>query len=80
MKRLRIVVVEDDALVGMLLAETLVEMGHEVFEIVATEAEAVAAAARHKPDLMIVDVRLREGNGVCAIAQYCKPDQCRICS
>jgi CheY-like chemotaxis protein len=67
MKPLRILVAEDDALIGMLLAELLVEMGHEVRGVAATEADAVIAAARHKPDLMILDARLGEGSGVAAI-------------
>jgi two-component system, response regulator PdtaR len=46
MKTLRILVVEDDALFGMLLAELLAMMGHDVCGIEATEADAVAAAVR----------------------------------
>ncbi len=61
---LRILVVEDDVLIGMLLADMLGEMGHVVCSVEATEANAIAAAAQHKPDLMIVDVRLHVGNGI----------------
>jgi CheY-like chemotaxis protein len=64
---LRVLVVEDDALVGLLLAETLGEMGYEVCGIAATEAEAVSAAAIQKPDLMIVDARLGAGSGLTAM-------------
>jgi len=39
---LRILVVEDDALLQMLMCETLTCMGHEVCAVAATEAEAVA--------------------------------------
>jgi two-component system, response regulator PdtaR len=67
MKALRILVVEDDALIGMLFADLLVEMGHEVCAIEATEANAVAAATRCSPDLMIVDARLGKGSGVSAV-------------
>ena len=42
-------------MIAMLLAEVLREMGHEVCATAATEDAAVAAAVRHKPDLMIVD-------------------------
>jgi len=42
-------------------------MGHAVCAVAATEEEAVAAAARHKPDLMIVDQHLRAGIGVSAV-------------
>ena len=64
MTPLRIVVVEDDEMVGWVLAETLAAMGHDVCAVEATEGAAVAAAARHRPDLLIVDVGLGEGNGV----------------
>lgn len=67
MTALRVMVVEDDALIGMLLGEMLVGMGHDVCAIEATEADAVTAAARCRPDLMIVDVRLGEGSGVSAV-------------
>jgi two-component system, response regulator PdtaR len=69
MKALRVLVVEDEAMIAMLLAEVLRELGHEVCATEATEAGAVAAAARHKPDLMIVDDELRKGSGIAAVEQ-----------
>ena len=67
MGRLRVLVVEDDAVIGELLAETLVGMGHDVCGIESNESDAVAAANRCKPDLMIVDAHLSVGSGVSAI-------------
>ncbi|HXP73504.1 MAG TPA: response regulator [Stellaceae bacterium] len=67
MKARRVLVMEDDALIGALLADVLEAMGHGVCAIEATEADAVAAAARCGPDLMIVDAWLLEGNGVSAV-------------
>jgi CheY-like chemotaxis protein len=67
LKALRVLVVEDDALVGMLYSEFLAEMGHSVCAIAATEAEAVAEAGQCNPDLMIVDALLNEGSGVAAV-------------
>jgi CheY-like chemotaxis protein len=69
MTALRVLVVEDDAVIGMLLAEMLEDMGHDVCAVEATEANAVIAAARWHPDLMIVDVRLGEGSGVAAVEE-----------
>ena len=63
MKALRILVVEDDAMIGALLAETLEDLGHIVCAVETKAANAVAAAARHHPDLMIVDVGLGEASG-----------------
>ena len=68
MTALRVLIVEDDAMIGQLLAETLVELGYEVCGVEATEAGAVSAAARHRPDLMIVDVNLAGGSGLAAMA------------
>jgi CheY-like chemotaxis protein len=69
MKALRVLVIEDDALIAMLLSELLASMGHDVCATAATEAEAVIAAARHRPDLMIVDAGLGRGSGVSAVEE-----------
>jgi len=69
MKALRVLVVEDEMLIGMLLADTLGAMGYDVCAVEATETGAVAAAARCNPDLMIVDARLRDGSGVSAVEE-----------
>jgi two-component system, response regulator PdtaR len=66
---LNILVVEDDFLIGTLLSETLVGLGHCVFAVERTEAGAVAAAARLQPELMIVDAHLSNGNGISAVEQ-----------
>jgi CheY-like chemotaxis protein len=41
MKALRVLVIEDDVLVAMLLAEVIQGMGHDVCATAYTEAEAV---------------------------------------
>jgi DNA-binding response OmpR family regulator len=67
MKALRVLIVEDDALIGLLLSELLAGMGHKVCAIAATEADAVSAAIRNRPDLMIVDAGLGRGSGISAV-------------
>ena len=67
MTALRILLVEDNAIIAMALADLLKGGGHEVCAIAETESEAVAAADRCKPDLMIVDPNLYEGSGVSAV-------------
>ena len=69
MKAHRVLIVEDDALLGVYLAELLIGMGHEICAIEATEADAVSAAAQRGPDLMIVDARLGHGSGVTAVEE-----------
>ncbi|HPU14496.1 MAG TPA: response regulator [Polymorphobacter sp.] len=68
MPQFDILVVEDDAMIAMLLAEMLEVMGHSVCATEATEAGAVAAALAHRPGLMIVDAQLQQGSGVTAVA------------
>jgi two-component system, response regulator PdtaR len=79
-RSLRVLIVEDDAIISMLLAELLAELGYDVCATAATEAEAVAAAIRDKPDLMIVDARLRGGSGVSAVAEILQAGRSRIFS
>ncbi len=69
METLRVLVVEDYALIAMLLSELLASMGHDVCATAASEAETVIAAARYAPDLMIVDAGLGRGSGVSAVEE-----------
>jgi DNA-binding NtrC family response regulator len=71
-EHLRLVIVEDDALIAMDLSELLVGMGHDVCAIASTEGDAEAAAANCHPDLMIVDGSLRDGSGVAAMLRILK--------
>ncbi len=59
--------VEDDAVISALVADILGELGHDVCGTARTELEAIDAAARHVPDLMIVDAYLETGSGVSAM-------------
>ncbi len=68
-RTLRILIVDDDAVLSGLLAETLDSRGHVICGIEATEDGAVQAAARERPDLIIVDVSLALGSGIRAIEQ-----------
>ena len=68
MTALNVLIIEDEAIVAMLVADLLVAMGHEVCAIEATEAGAVTAAGRCRPDLMIVDAHLADGTGTSAVA------------
>ena len=44
-------------------------MGHEVCAVATTETDVVAAESLQRPDLLIADVHLAEGNGILAVAQ-----------
>ncbi|MGI4746011.1 MAG: response regulator [Janthinobacterium lividum] len=65
---IRILIIEDDAVIASLLAEVLTGLGYDVCATAATESAAVVAAARFAPNLMIVDVELETGSGISAVA------------
>jgi CheY-like chemotaxis protein len=72
MTALRVLIVEDDAIVAMLYGEVLAGMGYEVCATESDEAGAVTAAIQHSPDLMIVDERLGDGSGLMAVEEILK--------
>jgi two-component system, response regulator PdtaR len=60
-----ILIVEDEALIAMLLTESLESGGHQVMGPAATETEALALCEAARPDLALLDINLRDGsNGV----------------
>jgi DNA-binding NarL/FixJ family response regulator len=63
----RILVVEDDSLLSMMVVETLTEDGYQVIGTASNHQDAVALAVSERPDLVIMDVRLAKGtDGVSA--------------
>ena len=64
----RVLVVEDEMLIGMLLEDMLTDMGHVVVAIVPRVNEALAAAQREAFDLAILDVHLN-GQAVFPVAE-----------
>jgi two-component system, response regulator PdtaR len=69
---LRVLIVEDEPIIAMLVRDVVTSLGHLVCDIVATEADAVATALTSRPDLMIVDAGLRSGSGVSAMQTILK--------
>ncbi len=64
---MRILIVEDEALIAWMLADSLEGAGHEVVGPAGTMAEALALceAAPAPPELALLDINLRDGsNGV----------------
>jgi CheY-like chemotaxis protein len=58
---MQVLVVEDDVLLAECLGETLLDDGHVVCGVTSSVAEAVALARRHRPDIAILDMQLRDG-------------------
>ncbi len=66
---LKVMIVEDDALVAMGVQLTLSELGHDVVGIAASEMEALALAQVERPQLALMDIRLRGANDGVQVAQ-----------
>ncbi|MBB3891012.1 DNA-binding NarL/FixJ family response regulator [Phenylobacterium haematophilum] len=71
---MRIMVVEDDALIALDIVGLLEDMGHEVVAEAADATEAWALAEDGRPDIALVDIRLARGvdGGVLARELYDK--------
>ncbi|MBL0700608.1 MAG: response regulator [Desulfosarcina sp.] len=59
MSNLKILVVEDEAIVALDLKNSLKNLGYEVADVVASGEEAVARALALSPDLVLMDIMLK---------------------
>lgn len=59
---MRILIVEDEALIAMMLTDSLEGGGHEVMGPAATMAEAMALCDALRPELALLDINLRDGS------------------
>jgi DNA-binding response OmpR family regulator len=65
----RILVVEDEALIAWLLGDALERHGYVVVGPAATQSAALELVERERPQMAIVDVGLKEGDGISAAEQ-----------
>ncbi len=66
---LNLLVIEDEALVAMLVEDALTLHGHRVIGIADTVAAAMALAEQDRPDLVLCDVKLADGDSGLTAAQ-----------
>lgn len=66
---LKVMIVEDDALVALGVQLTVSELGHDVVGIAASELEALALAQADRPQLALMDIRLRGTSDGIQVAQ-----------
>jgi DNA-binding NarL/FixJ family response regulator len=59
---MRVLIVEDDAIVAMHLAMLLTELGHEICATAASATAAIEQAAKYEPDIVLMDIRLAQGS------------------
>jgi DNA-binding response OmpR family regulator len=63
----RVLIVEDEPIIAILLRMVVSRMGHAVIGIEAREDGAVIAALRDRPELILIDQGLRHGTGTAAM-------------
>ena len=59
---MRVLIVEDDAIIAMHIAMLVAEFGHEPCATASSGPEAVAKAAELRPDVVLMDIRLAGGS------------------
>jgi len=69
---LRVVVAEDEALIRLDLAEMLTELGYEVVGQASDGEQAVELVKEHRPDVVIMDVKMPVLDGISAAEQIGK--------
>jgi two-component system, response regulator PdtaR len=70
MEKNRILVVEDESIVAMDIANTLRKLGHDVTATAASGEQAIASVKENKPDIIFMDIGLKgEMDGIEAASQ-----------
>lgn len=72
----RVLIVEDDALVGMGLKTQLEHLGHAVVGHAWNARQAVELYREKRPDVVLVDIRLGDDDGIALAAQLFKERRC----
>ncbi|MEQ9308764.1 MAG: response regulator [Balneolaceae bacterium] len=67
-KKQRVLIVEDDLIISLVIENMVLELGHEVLAKTVSGKEAVELAVKYKPSLILMDIRLKgEMDGIDAI-------------
>jgi DNA-binding NarL/FixJ family response regulator len=70
MNKIKVLIVEDEALIALQLKMSLKQAGYELCEPVARGEDAIAIARQEKPDVILMDIRLiGDMNGIEAARQ-----------
>lgn len=67
--RPRVLIAEDEAVIRLDLAEMLAEAGYEVVAQASNGEDALQLARTHRPDLVIMDVKMPRLDGIAAASQ-----------
>ena len=62
--QLKILVAEDDAMIALSLKELVTKLGHRVISVARNGFEAIDLTERFRPDLIMMDVKMPELDGI----------------
>ena len=72
MRKIKLLIVEDEAMLAWMLSLNLRQLGYEAGEAVATGEAAVQAAIDRQPDVVLMDIRLAgDMDGIEAAEKIC---------
>lgn len=75
----RVLVIEDEAVIALDVAKIVRNAGHQVVGIAATERAAIDLAKQHAPHLVLADIQLRDGDsGIAAVREILKAVQAPV--
>ena len=64
---MKLLIVEDEMIIAMRLEQFVTDLGHQVCAMASTEDGAIASAEVHRPDVVLMDLRLAHAEAACQI-------------
>ncbi|HEX6981727.1 MAG TPA: response regulator [Balneolaceae bacterium] len=70
LKEKKVLIVEDDMIISMVLERMILKLGHRVVDKVITGEKAIESAFNLKPDLILMDIQLKDNiDGISAMQE-----------
>ncbi len=75
----KVLIVEDDMIISMVLERMIVKLGNEVINKVSTGEEAISSALNFDPDLILMDIQLKDDiDGITAMEEIRKESDVHV--